>query len=106
MFAKLIAANGGYPQIGKELKQVFLDAGFTDIDASVSFEPFSTDDDIDFLHGFISSWFFSPGTVEAATKYGLASQEQFDKWRGMLDQWRESPGALAAFAWGEAIGRK
>ena len=105
-FAKLISANGGHPQIGKELKRVFLEAGFSDIDASVSFEPFCTDEDIGFLHGFITAWFFFPGTVEAATKYGLASQEQFDEWQGTLDQWRESPGALAAFAWGEAIGRK
>lgn len=105
-FAKLIEANGGHPQIGRELKRLFLEAGFRDIRASVSFEPFCTDEDINFLHGFITAWFFSPGTVEAATKYGLASQEQFDEWREMLDQWSESPGALAAFAWGEAIGRK
>ena len=105
-FANLIAANGGHPQIGRELKRVFLEAGFSDINASVSFESFSADEDIDFLHGFITAWFFSPGTVEAATKYGLASQEQFDEWRRMLDQWKDTPGALAAFAWGEAIGRK
>lgn len=105
-FAKLIEANGGHPQIGRELKRLFIEAGFSDISASVSFEPFCTGEDIDFLHGFITAWFFSPSTVEAATKYGLASQDQFDEWRGVLDQWRESPGALAAFAWGEAIGRK
>ena len=105
-FAKLIEANGGHPQIGRELKRLFLEAGFRDISVGVSFEPFCTDEDIEFLHGFITAWFFSPGTVEAATKYGLASQEQFDEWREMLDQWSESPGALAAFAWGEAIGRK
>ena len=106
MFAKLIAANGGHPQIGKELKGVFLEAGFSDISASVSFEPFVTAEDIDFLHDFISGWFFAPGTVEAATKYGLATEEQFSNWRTLLDQWRENPVALAAFAWGEAIGRK
>ena len=105
-FAKLIEANGGHPQIGRELKRLFLEGGFRDISVGVSFEPFCTDEDIDFLHGFITAWFFSPGTVEAATKYGLASQEQFDEWRETLDQWSESPGALAAFAWGEAIGRK
>ena len=105
-FSKLITANGGHPQIGKELKRVFLEAGFSDIRAGVSFEPFVTDEDIDFLHDFIIGWFFAPGTVEAATKYGLATEEQFNDWRTMLDQWRETPGALAGFAWGEALGRK
>lgn len=105
-FAKLIEANGGHSQIGRELKRLFIEAGFRDISASVSFEPFSTDEDIDFLHGFITAWFFSPGTVEAATKYGLATREQFDGWCRQLDEWKGVPGALAAFAWGEAIGRK
>ena len=105
-FAKLIEANGGHSQIGRELKRLFMEAGFSDISASVLFEPFSTDEDIDFLHGFISAWFFSSGTVEAATKYGIATREQFDDWRRTLDQWKDAPGALAAFAWGEATGRK
>ena len=105
-FSNLLEANGGHPQMGKELKRTFLEAGFSDIHASTSFESYSTAGDIDFLHGFAISWFFSPDTVEAATKHGLASQEQFDDWRRMLDQWKDTPGAFAALAWGEAIGRK
>lgn len=105
-FAKLITTNGGHPQMGKELKRVFLEAGFSDISVGVSFEPFVTDEDIDFLHDFIIGWFFAPGTVGAATKHGLATEEQFNDWRTLLDQWRETPGALAGFAWGEALGRK
>jgi len=49
-------------------------------------------------NGFISAWFFSPDTVERATKHGIASQEQFDDWQARLDQWKDTPGALAAFA--------
>ncbi|MDE0292520.1 MAG: class I SAM-dependent methyltransferase [Candidatus Dadabacteria bacterium] len=105
-FAKLIGANGGHPQIGRELKRLFIESGFRDISASVSFEPFSAAEDIDFLHGFIAAWFFSPPTVSAATMYGIATREQFDGWRRELDEWKDTPGALAAFAWGEAIGRK
>lgn len=105
-FAKLIEANGGHPQIGRELKRLFIEADFSDISVGVSFEPFCTDEDIDFLHGFIIAWFLSPATVEAATKYGIATREQFDDWHRRLDQWKDTPGALAAFAWGEVIGRK
>ena len=33
-FSDLLAANGGHPQMGKELKNTFLEAGFSDIRAS------------------------------------------------------------------------
>ncbi len=105
-FLKLLAANGGHPQMGKELKRAFFDAGFTDVRATASFETYDTADDLDFLHGLIVGWFFSPLTMERAVKHGLASQEQFDRWRKSLDEWMDEPGAFAAFAWGEAIGRK
>ena len=55
---------------------------------------------------FPSAWFFSPKTVEAAINHGLATREQFENWRRLLDQWRDSPGAVSAIAWGEAIGQK
>lgn len=99
-FAKLIEANGGHPQIGRELKRLFIEAGFRDVSASVSFEPFCTDEDIEFLHEFIIGWFLAPATVSAATKYGIATREQFDGWHRELDEWKDTPGALAAFAWG------
>ena len=105
-FLKLLAANGGHPQMGKELKRAIFDAGFTDVRATASFETYDTADDLDFLHGLIVGWFFSPLTMERAVKHGLASQEQFDRWRKSLDAWMDEPGAFAAFAWGEAIGRK
>ena len=105
-FLKLLAGNGGHPQMGKELKRAFLDAGFSDIRASASFDSYGTTSDIDRFYGVAIGWFFAPDTVEAATKHGLASHEQFDDWRRMLDQWKDAPGAFATVAWGEAIGRK
>ena len=89
----------------RTLPRFFRDSGFRDIRASVSFEPFSTDEEIDLLHGFIIGWFLSPATVSAATEHGIATREQFDDWRRELDEWKDIPGALAAFAWGEATGR-
>ena len=105
-FLRLLAANGGHPQMGKELPRALVDAGFADIRASASFESYSSAEDLAFLHDLIVGWFFSPATIKAATKLGLASREQFDEWRRSLDRWVEEPGAFAAFAWGEAIGRK
>ena len=105
-FIKLFAANGGHPQMGKELKNALLKARFADINASGSFDYFDTAEEISFLHAFISDWFFMPGVVAAATQYGLATYAQFDQWRVEIDQWKDGNGAVGALAFGEAISRK
>ncbi len=105
-FAGLLAANGGHPQMGKELKSAALEAGFSDLRTSGSFQFFGTTDDVAFLRRFIDDWYFSPDVIEAATNYGLVTHEQFDAWRQGLDEWRDAPGACGAFAFGEVIARK
>ncbi len=105
-FQNLLAANGGHPQMGKELKGALLEAGFSDIRAGGSFEIFATAGDVAFFHAFAGGWFFGADTVEAATKHGLATRAQFDDWRRALDEWKDSPGAVSALAWGDATGRK
>ena len=102
-FAKLIAGNRGHPQMGRELKAWFIEAGFTDIRASASFDVFSTPEDVVFLRTFAGGWFFSPDVVAAATKYGLATQEQFDEWRRAMDEWKDEPGAFGCIAFGECL---
>ncbi len=44
--------------------------------------------------------------MEATIGHGLASEDDFDRWRRSLDEWIHEPGAFAAFAWGETIGRR
>ena len=74
--------------------------------SSASFDFFSTAEDVAFLHAFISDWFHSPDVIAAATKYGLATQQQFDDWRLALDQWKSHAGAVGAIAFGEVIACK
>ena len=105
-FLRLLEANRGHPQMGRELKGAILEAGFTDIEAGASLEPFGATEDIHFFHAFAAGWFFSPDVVEVVTKHGLASPEQIDAWRRALDEWRDDPGAFAAIGWGEALARK
>ena len=105
-FSKLISANGGHPEMGRQLKGTLIDAGFTNISATASFEPFSAPRDVAFLHGFVIDWFLSPTVIEAATRYGLTTREEFDAFRRLLDEWKERPDAFAAFAWGETVGHK
>ena len=106
LFSNLLAANGGHPKMGKELKHKFLEAGFSDIQTSGSFDFFGSDDDVAFLYSFIVDWFFLPEVIAAAVKYGLATQEQFDTAREGLDQWKDHQGACGAIAFGEGIARK
>ena len=105
-FGRLLAANGGHPQMGRELKSTFLEAGFSDIQTGASFDFFGSAADVAFFHAFIIDWFYSPRVVGAATQFGLATQEQFDTWRASLDTWRDLPGATGAIAFGEVIARK
>ena len=103
VFANLLAANGGHPEMGTELKDTFLQAGFNDVRAGASFDFFGTKEDVEFIHGFISDWFYIPDVMAAAITLGLATQEQFYKWRKELDLWRDHPGGCGGFAFGPAI---
>lgn len=105
-FAKLLAGNGGHPEMGKELANHFLAAGFTEIRASGSYDSFGTLRDAAFFFKFVLEWFHAPAVVEAATKYGLATREQFDEWRHDLEEWKDTPGCFAAMAFGECMGTK
>ena len=104
-FIRLLTANGGHPQMGRELKGVLLDAGFDVTRASGSFDYFHTAEDVAFLYAFISDWFFMPQVVAAATQHGLATHEQFEQWRREIDDWKSAPRAVGALAFGEAVAR-
>lgn len=104
--ANLIVANGGHPQMGRELKGAFLDAGFVHPRASASFDVYSTPEEIAILYDFFKNWLFSPAVIAAATKRGKATLEQLDNRRRALDQWRQHPAAWGAFALGECIAYK
>ena len=106
VFLSLLGANGGHPEMGKELKNAFLEAGFTDIQATLSFDSFGSAEDIAFLHNFIGSWFFMPEVVAAAIQYGLATQQIFDQVRVALDEWSEEAGAVGGLAFGECLASK
>lgn len=106
VFLRLLEANGGHPEMGKELKNAFLEAGFMDIQATLSFDSFGSAEDIAFLHSFIGGWFFMPEVVAAAIQYGLATQQIFDEVRVALDEWSEQAGAVGGLAFGECVASK
>lgn len=105
-FSRLVSASGGHPDMGRDLKNLFVDAGFVDVEWSASFDVFSTLEDAAFFHAFVNEWFLSDEVISQATQAGLATEEQFEKWRADMDAWDGHPGAVSALAFGEAIGFK
>ena len=68
-----------------------LEADFTDIKVSASFDSFSSSADVAFLHGFISEWFFSPMVIAALTNVGLATPDQIELWKTCCTTGSKSP---------------
>ena len=106
MFEDLVMADDGHPQMGKDLKAQFSRAGFTNIQATASFDIYSSPKDVEFIYGFVNKWFLSPEIVEAAIKYGASTQETCDRIRVAYDRWIGDPGAICALSFGEAVANK
>jgi len=103
--ASVIQANGGHPDMGKELKHEFIRAGFADIFASVTCVALSSTDEIAALH----NTFRSDGGARVAAayvKFGLGTQEDVDRELAYVDELNAHPGAFVAVPWGVAIARK
>ena len=105
-FSQLLIADDGYPNIGKDLKQILLEAGFANPQASASFDCYSTPEDIAVLNDVLHKWFLSPDVVEAAVTYGVATQSRFDSLQRSFERWREHHGAFGAIAHGECVAYK
>lgn len=105
-FSELLTADDGHPNMGQDMKRFFLEAGFTNIRPSASFDVYSTAEDLAFFYGVLNNWFLSPEVVAAATQYGVATQRQFDNLRRAFDRWMSHPGAIGGIAHGEIIACK
>ena len=103
MFEDLLAADDGHPQMGKELKNRIVEAGFTNVRMDATFDIYNTPADIAFIHSFANKWFLSPEITDAAIKYGATTQELCDAIRDAYDRWKDHPGAFCGLAFGEAI---
>ena len=106
MFEDLLAADEGHPQMGKDMKTHFVEAGFTNIRVGASFDSYSTPEDVAFIYGFAQQWFLSPEITEAAIKYGAATPEVCEQIGVAYAEWKDHPGAFAAVAHGELIACK
>ena len=106
MFEDLLAADDGHPQMGKEMKDHIVNAGFANIRVTATIDIYSTPADVTFIHGVAGMWFLSPEITEAAIKYGAATEELCNAISVAYDKWKDHPGAVCGVAFGEAVANK
>lgn len=106
MFAELVAADDGHPQMGKYMKGHILEAGFANIRMSASFSVYNSPGEIASIYRLVTQWLLSPEVSEAAMKYGASSERLVNDLQVAYGSWKEHPGALFTFAYGEAIANK
>ena len=106
IFADLLMADDAHPRMGRELKRHLLDAGFEDIEVAFDYDVYGGAEDVEFIYNVASQWFLADEIMDAAIKYGAATEELRDRIRDAYARWREHPGAFCALAYGTAIARK
>lgn len=106
MFEDLVAADDGHPQMGKEMKGHLLEAGFANIRMGASFSIYDSPKQIASIYRLISQWLLSHEVSAAAIKYGASSEVLVNDLKVAYDSWKEHPGAIFSFAYGEAIANK
>ena len=106
MFVRLFEANGGHPQLGKELRGRFSEAGFVDIESAGTFESFGSNADTPAFKNMMFDYVLAPAMADSMVSLGVATREEVNKWREEIVVWESDPSAFATLAWGETIGRK
>ena len=106
MFEDLLEADDGHPQMGKDMKLHFHRAGFTDIQATATFDNYSSPEDVAFIYGIALKWFLAPEITEAAIQYGASTEEICERIGLNYAKWKDDPGAFCGVAHGEIIARK
>ena len=100
----MVVANGDHPDMGKELRARFIEAGLVNVVATGALETWGTPAETAALAGRVMRF---DGTIVAqAIAHGIAIKDEFDAFQEAKEVWKEDPGAFAAFAWGECLGRK
>ena len=106
MYVDVLRADDGHPEIGMDLKNRLLTAGFTNIRPSMSFSTFSEPEEIAAFHDLVTKGFLSQAITDAAIKYSAWTERMSQEAREAWDEWKDHPGDIAAFAYGEALAER
>ena len=100
------AGVGSHPRLGRELRGLVTAAGFAVIEASASYDYFSTEEQLQLVSHIGSSRVKEAEFVERVLVRGLTTTEELAAMHEAWLAWPTRPGAFLANAHGEVVGRK
>ncbi len=95
---------GGDPFMGRRLRALLREAGFTETIGSASSEAWGTPQRTQSMMAALTAEFTGPRIAETAIQQGWADQAQMDKAARALEDWGRHADAFMAIAWCEAVG--
>lgn len=103
-YYKLIQQNnGGNPYVGRELRALLRSAGFTEIQASASYECY---EQLSAIADYLALRIESSEVIDQAVEKGWTDSESLSSMSAALREWSQHPDGFFAQAWCEAVGRK
>lgn len=99
-------AVGGHPDLGRRLRGLLHQAGFSVVRATASFDAYGTPEDLVFLARLAASRCTEPGFVQRVVSMGIATRDILAELQDSWAQWAQDPTAFAALAHGEVVARK
>ena len=106
IFADLLEADDGHPQIGKQLMWYLTDRGYRDLRLSLTFETYAENSSVERFHRLVATWFRSSEITMPVLQYEAGSAGELEQFDEALARWWRTPGAYAAIAFGQATARK
>jgi ubiquinone/menaquinone biosynthesis C-methylase UbiE len=95
--------NGGNPYVGRQLRALLREAGFTGIKASASDECY---ENLSSIADYLALRIEDSERVDRAVERGWTDANSLESMSRALREWSQHPDALFAQAWCEAVGQK
>ncbi len=106
VYRRVANRNGGEPNAGRNLKQWFTDAGFSDLVVTTSTWSFSDEAGLNWWGEQWAERILRSDLATRAVEYGIATESELAEIsQGWLD-WMQAPGAFFAFTQVEVVGTK
>jgi len=103
-FALMERMRTGSPRVGRRLRDLLAEAGFTRCEASARTVHHGTASEVRDFAAFTASWFTTPAIVDTVVRQGWSSAGDMDAASRAWREWGDQPGAFFAGFWCEALG--
>ena len=97
---------GGDPMMGRHLRSFLRRAGFTDVEATASYDVYGNPDTLGVLMGASSEYILRPAYVDQVKALGLTDRETLEEISAGVMELINNPDTFVAIAYCEALGWK